>query len=138
MEKALRAYLSKSSLTTKYKSKKLSDGIYNVTLPFVATIGDKLSAIKPLAFQHETANQIIDHGERWVSRIKRLINNEILSPQRLLLAVEGPSETYLFNAYSEVISELKDTKVNIVSYEDKASILTFAGKELEPESFKLS
>ena len=131
LEKTLRGYLSKTPLKGAYKEDKVFDGYTDITLPFVNRGDDKISAIKPLALNHNVTKDLIIHGEIWISHTCRLLANSKLSSSNLhlLFAVQRPANTEpqdVQAAYSYVHRKLEDTGVGVADFNDTDSILDFA------------
>lgn len=136
----LMARLLKNSLNTKlpvkYNERKIKAGGYEFTLPLVAEFGNVKRIIKPLSFEKKTANQAYEHAHNWISRAERLIKSKVIEPECALFALDKPftRSKGIAQAYADIHGELKELKVEVVDYSDTPKILTFAARDLTPES----
>jgi len=122
-----------------YKRAKITSELIEATFPLVnQEHGNKV--IKPLAFKQESTTQIIEHGERWHSKIKRLINSGNLINTNILLPFEAPKtkNTLLTKAYDEVVFGFNDINVEICDFKDSDSLINFARRDILAEEFKLN
>ncbi|MHB1202428.1 MAG: DUF3037 domain-containing protein [Acidithiobacillus sp.] len=127
MNKGLRKWFSEARLGGRFHLAKLGDDTYKVVFPFVeGEVGHPVKAIKPLYLAQDDPTRIIDHGGQWVLRVTQLRKRNRL-PQGILFAVQGPDEkNSRFQAYEEVVDELRQANVTILPYADKERILSFA------------
>jgi len=122
-----------------YKRAKITSELIEATFPLVnQENGNKV--IKPLAFKQDSTTQIIEHGERWHGKIKRLINSGNLINANILLPFEAPKpkNPLLTKAYNEVVAGFNEIKVDVCDYKDNESLFTFARRDIQVEEFKLS
>lgn len=136
MVRSLRGGLRKHVSDVHFVQKELSGELSTaITMPLVATIGNYLKVIKPLAFNHVKPMSLLEHGEKWIGRAKRLLNNETVQPQNMLFTVEKPTncKNDLQAAYLEVEREMLNLGVNVLPFADKPSIYQFAKKLQIPE-----
>ncbi|WP_439884458.1 DUF3037 domain-containing protein [Pseudomonas syringae] len=108
LERQLGSLLSVANLKQRYKEKKLGTKLYEVRFPFVMVADEQVhQAIKPLFFGQSDSSKIYDHGDSWISKMKRLKATKRLAKDTLFI-VEPPSEGIkLTAAFNEVVSELK-------------------------------
>ena len=134
MEKILRADLRNNVRTARFTKKQLM-GEYNtaINMPFVANVQNFLKVIKPLAFDHDKPINLLEHGEKWINRVKRLLNLQTVEPQNMLFAIESPTKNKnddLQDAFDVVEKGMRELEVNILPFDDKKAIYQFA-KQLQ-------
>jgi hypothetical protein len=127
MAHRLRTLFSQYNLAHLYKAEPVGDETYSVSVPLVHRQGGKvLKAIKPLDLNRETPTKVYEHGDLWISRVKRLEHIHQL-PEEMLFTVQGPAGgEEERRAFDEVCSELKALRVEILPVEDKAGVIEFA------------
>ena len=121
-----------------YKEAKIYSDLIEAKFPLVnQDNGDKV--IKPLAFQHDTPTKVIEHGERWHWRIKRLIQSGSLINGNILMPFEAPktNDKLLTRAYDEVVAEFRNLQIKVCDFNDDEALINFARKELLATEFKL-
>jgi hypothetical protein len=96
-----------------------------VRLPLIQTIENKqVKAIKPLYLGQKYLNEVYNHGEQWIGKLKRL-RKTVGWNGKLLVTVNGLAETGEFKkAQDEVIAELKSL-VTVHSIDTKNEIEKF-------------
>ncbi|MCP1510984.1 DUF3037 domain-containing protein [Pseudomonas rhodesiae] len=141
LEKQLGRLLADVNLKQHYVDRKLGSADYPVKFPFVLIQGGKpVQAIKPLHLGHEESGKIYEHGDAWISRVRRLSAKGQLPPDTLFVA--GPpiaGKPKLFKAYKEVSIELSSfPEVRVISSEeDRASMVSLI-KEGIPASAEIA
>ena len=121
-----------------YKEAKIYSELIEAKFPLVnQDNGDKV--IKPLAFQYDTPTKVIEHGERWHWKIKRLIQSGSLVNENILMPFEAPktNDALLTKAYDEVVAEFRNLRIKVCDFNDDEALINFARKELLAEEFKL-
>ncbi len=111
-----------------YHQEKLGDDLYHVTLPFVRHTGDgpaNLRAIKPLDLAKKEPTRIIEHGDRWVARMRRL-GEMHYDPAAFLFPVSMPTERRKTAAADQVLADLNELKVEIIPFRETDRIIRFA------------
>lgn len=105
----------------------LGNDLYTVNLPFVLMDEDKpRKAIKPLDLNKETTTRIIEHGDLWLNRVKRLREIGRL-PEEMLFTVEQPIKSGArYDAAREIIGRLEDLQTRVVPFRDDRAVLEFA------------
>ncbi|KTC60157.1 MULTISPECIES: DUF3037 domain-containing protein [Pseudomonas syringae group] len=108
LERELGSLLAVANLKQRYKEQKLGTKLYEVRFPFVMVADEKVhQAIKPLYFGQGDSSKIYDHGDAWVSKMKRLKAIKRLAKDTLFI-VEPPSDGLkLMAAFNEVVSDLE-------------------------------
>jgi hypothetical protein len=118
LERQLGSLLSVSNLKDRYKEFRLGTKDYDVRFPFVALEDNQATqAIKPLFFGQSEPARILDHGDAWASKIKRLSKARRLAADTLFI-VEPPAkgEAKLQKAFNEAVEALNDfAGVRVVS-----------------------
>jgi len=111
-----------------YHQESLGDADYRITLPLVrgtATLGKALRAIKPLDLDKSDTTKIIEHGERWVMRVRHL--HEIgYDPHCFLFPVRLPVDSRKQKYAKDITAQLEREHVQVVRDRDKEAILSFA------------
>ncbi|QXI26230.1 DUF3037 domain-containing protein [Pseudomonas vanderleydeniana] len=109
LERQLGQLLSSSNLKQRYSEQKLGGTDYVVKFPFVMSNGAQpVQALKPLHLGHDEPSKIIEHGDAWISKVRRLHASEDLAHDTLFIA--GPPEAgkpKLLRAFKEICEELK-------------------------------
>ena len=108
LERQLGKLLSASNLKQRYNEQKLGTADYPVKFPFVMVSGAQpVQALKPIHLGHDEPAKIIEHGDAWISKIRRLSAVGQLAKDTLFIA--GPPEqgkTKLQKAFQEICAEL--------------------------------
>lgn len=136
MVKSLRGGLRKNVTEMSFVQKDLVGELSTaIKMPLVATVEDYFKIIKPLAFNHHKPMSLLEHGEKWIGRVKRLLNNDTVQPNNMLFTVEKPtkSNSDLDAAYLEVEREMLNLGVNVLPFADKQAIYQFARQLHIPE-----
>jgi hypothetical protein len=129
LEEDVRKLLSEAEIEHHFKKDKLGNDAFHVPFPFVNRTNDKqYKIIKPLHLKHDDSTKIYNRGASWIIKINKLITQNLLDSSKILFALSGPkSKGNRRDAYKEIERNLKETGVNIISYEDdKDKILEFA------------
>lgn len=138
----LKARLDALPFKLKYKEKALDTNFGAVKLPLVASVGSTVKGIKPIAFNQSTPLQLVDHGEKWVARVRYIINANSLLPNNFMFAVEAPTsnKTVYRKAYEGVENAMRDLGVHVHQFNDKNQLIDFAkfDTELLRDEFKLN
>ncbi|QUM82024.1 DUF3037 domain-containing protein [Moritella sp. 5] len=122
----------------KFKEDKIANELFEATFPLVNR-DNSPKIIKPLAFQQSTTTKIIEHGELWHWKVKRLIKTGSLDEKNVLLPFEEPKcgTEKLKRAYQEVVTGFKELNVQVCDFKDKNELMKFATRDLSPDKFKL-
>jgi hypothetical protein len=120
------------NIMDRYRSERVGNDEYHVTLPFVKKYKDDprpIRALKPLNLTQVEATQIRDHGDAWRNRVDRLRSMNFL-PHNMLFAVQCPNEddTKRFGAAKEICDLLRNQGVCVEAYENQAAVTDFAGQ----------
>lgn len=109
LERQLGKLLSANDLKQRYSELRLGTADYPVKFPFVMTKGvEPVQALKPIHLGHDEPSKIIEHGDAWISKVRRLSSAGQLAQDTLFIA--GPPEegkTKLLKAFREICEELK-------------------------------
>lgn len=136
MVKSLRSGLRKHVDGLRYVQKQLHGDLNTaINMPLVAAADGYYKVIKPLAFDQTKPISLLEHGEKWIGRVKRLLNNNAVQPQNMLFTVEEPAKNKgeLKAVYLEVEREIDRLGVNVVPFADKQAIYQFARQLHIPE-----
>jgi hypothetical protein len=128
MIRVLRTELSSSITNVRYKEQSLDTGFSSFKLPLVAKAANMVKAIKPLAFNQNTPLLLADHGDRWISRVKHLLNGCALRKEDFLFTIERPkSKKKEFNDAFEIVEAgMRDLGVNVLPFDKRSEIIEFA------------
>jgi len=139
MISVLKQQLNKT-LPLQYKEKEVKAGIINVKLPLVASIQEDIRAIKPIAFHHNKALSLLEHGEVWIKRVERIVKAGTMDANKMLFAVEEPDSKTgkLYNAFTEVKEEMLNLGTIVHAFSDKQKIMQFAAGDLSPENYSIN
>ncbi|KWS79812.1 hypothetical protein ALQ39_02315 [Pseudomonas amygdali pv. eriobotryae] len=109
LERQLGKLLTDSNLRQRYSEQKLGTSDYPVKFPFVFVNESlPLQALKPIYLGHDEPAKIIEHGDAWISKMKRLNAAGQLALDTLFIAAppeEGKPK--LLKAFREICEELK-------------------------------
>lgn len=110
LEKQIGMLLSSSKMKKNYKEEKLGTDDYTVRFPFVMKRESVfLQAIKPLYLGHADSHRIIEHGDSWISKVKRLKAAKRLAIDTLFLAAPPVTNSKKqYSAYKEIVEILQD------------------------------
>lgn len=111
-----------------YQQEKLGDDLYHVTLPFVRHVGmakTDVRAIKPLDLAKREPTRIIEHGDRWLARMRRL-HEMHYNPTAFLFPVHMPTGRKMVAAAEQVLAALHDLRVEAVPFRETDRIVHFA------------
>ncbi|PSU79672.1 DUF3037 domain-containing protein [Photobacterium phosphoreum] len=131
MVKALRQELK--TLTIRYKEQSLDTGFSQFKIPLVAKEANITKAIKPLAFDQATPLALVDHGDRWISRVKHLLQANALNEDNFLFTIERPrnKKEEFVAAFDTVEKGMKELGVKVIPYQNSNEILKFAEFDLD-------
>lgn len=119
----------KANQVTMFKPDRLGGDDYHVTMPFVRHMGTEATdvrAIKPLDFAKDDTTRILDHGDHWVARMKRL-QAQHYQPEAFLFPVRLPAqEKRTRKAAENACAELRDLGANILLFGETDRIIAFA------------
>lgn len=128
MTKRLQNLLAGLSLPAPFKAVPIGDGQIHTEFPLVQRRDDQITkVIKPLNLAQNKPNQIFDHGDVWLQKVRRLRKRNLLPPD-VLFAVAAPPETEVlrFDAYREICMELQQSKVLVAEQNNEQEIVAFA------------
>lgn len=139
MVKALRNELKAHVDNVRFKQRTLIADYVPVNMPLVAMVGGLIKIIKPIAFDQSKPLGLIEHGEQWISRVKRLIQAEKVKPQHMMFAFESPTakDNNIIRAFKEVSNEMCALGVNVTPFENRERIFKFASDLHQDEPFEL-
>lgn len=120
--------LGSLNLPEPFREERIGNDEIHARFPFVQRRGPVLhKVIKPFNLAQSEPNSIYDHGDSWVTKVKRLRARNLL-PQDVLFAVAGPPETDVkrYLAFQEICSELTRLGVEPVDERSRDQIVQFA------------
>lgn len=124
----VQALLRGAVVKAPFKAERIGDDDVHARFQFVQTVdGQRSKVIKPFNLSQSEPNDIFDHGDAWVTKIRRLRQRQLLPPA-VLFAVKAPpaTDSRRTNAYNEVCQDLRKTQVTVVDQADDGHILAFA------------
>ena len=141
MTKHLAKVLRQARLIPAYKRNvTLGDEEYMVPFAFAHMTGDHRAdrALRPLNFDLATPTEIYNHGDEWITRLKRL-ERQGFRPDHILFALRAPSEGdgLCEKAFVEIRKELVDQGYETPGEMDAVKIIEFARID-EPADLKLA
>lgn len=99
---------------------------YHVRLPICSDgrtpTGAPQRAIKPLDLVRDEPTAVIEHGDAWIQRIRRLRMIDRL-PERFIFAVRAPSEPAPGEAARKVLAELEAEGAILIDAEDTEEVI---------------
>jgi hypothetical protein len=138
----LKSRLNELPFDLKYKEKSLNTHFGAVKLPLVATAGTVVKGIKPVSFNQTTPFQLLDHGEKWVTRIRYIIEADSLLPDNFMFVVEAPTskKTAHRKAYDTVENAMVKLGVHVHQFGDDNRMINFAKFDTDAmrDTFKLN
>lgn len=127
LEKQMRNTLVKYKLDQHYKTAILSDGLVDTKIPFVSQDATGIiGAIKPLNLNHESPGKILEEGDKWSGRLRRLISSGAVEATRLLLPIAMPIKTAQLKAAQVVMAEFNKEQITTIDAANKPQIIQFA------------
>ncbi|EKT4527629.1 DUF3037 domain-containing protein [Pseudomonas putida] len=137
LERQLGKLLSAYNLKQRYSEHKLGTADYPVKFPFVMVDGAQpVQALKPIHLGHDEPSKIIEHGDAWISKVRRLSSADQMAQDTLFIA--GPPEAgkaKLVKAFREIYEELKSYPgVRVTTTAESRSTLLEEIKKGIPES----
>ena len=112
-----------------FKHDRLGGNEYNCTMPFVRKMGAEgtdIRAIKPLDFARNEPTRIVDHGDHWVMRMKRL-QKQHYRPETFLFPVRLPDQNKSTRKVADdACNELLEIGVQVLLINETDRIVAFA------------
>jgi hypothetical protein len=127
MTNHLRSLFVREGNARMFRPQTLGNELYSVHFPFVLLEEDKpRKAIKPLDLNKENSTRIIEHGDLWLNRVRRLREIGRL-PEEMLFTVEQPGKAGpRQDAAREIIDRLEQLDTQVVPFRDDTAVLEFA------------
>lgn len=133
MKRRLQELFRARDLMRLYREETIGDENYHVKFPFYRAASDVHAtdcAIKPLALAHQDSTKIVEHGDVWLARVRRLRDMNKL-PHDVLFVVRPPesgSAETRERACREIRQELERLDTRTLAQDAETDILAFAGK----------
>ena len=117
-------------LTKTWKERRVGRDDYHTTFPFTyKPTGEQMvqRAIKPLFLGHQSATRILDHGDTWLQKVRRLRHFN-LAPEIIIFPVCRPDDDDAQRAdHAElVINDLKKEGANIIEHSELEQLREYA------------
>ncbi|MFY8327337.1 DUF3037 domain-containing protein [Pseudoalteromonas sp. ZZD1] len=127
---------SKLPSGVRYTKRNLKAGIFDISVPLVSEIDDSYRIIRPLAFEQKNVLLAMEHGETWISRLKKLIEFDVVQAEKALVAFEKPVHRRheFLKVYEDVREEIRNLGAQTKDFGDTESIIQFASADLSPDS----
>lgn len=127
MRRRLADWLQEWHLKKQYKvDERVGGKDFRVRLPFVHKEGGRpVKAIKPLSLTKRDPTNVYEHGDAWVSRMRRLKETGHL-PERMIFAVSFPESGDPRNAAERIREDLERLDVAVVPFDEKERIRELA------------
>lgn len=127
MANHLRQVFGRAELMRLYRIDQVGNDQYSVSLPFVYREGERvIKAVKPLDLDKENSTKVYEHGDQWVTRVRRL-REMGEQPDDLLFTVRTPREgRRRMEAGREIVRELERLETKVVAFSDEDAVLQFA------------
>ena len=127
MTNHLRSLFLREGRSRMFRPDTVDNDVYAVHLPFALMENDQpKKAIKPLDLNKETSTRIIEHGDLWLNRIRRLREIGKL-PEEMLFTVEQPGKGGpRQDAAREIVDRLENLQTRVVPFRDDRAVLEFA------------
>lgn len=126
--KRIQVLLDGVTLPAPFKNERIGDDQIHANFPLVQRLSDRVvKIIKPFNLAQNEPNQIFDHGDSWLQKVRRLRKRNLL-PEDVLFAVASPpkSDVKRFGAYKEIRTELEQAGILLVENGYESKILEFA------------
>ncbi|WFE91467.1 DUF3037 domain-containing protein [Roseibium porphyridii] len=137
MEKNIQETLKQHQLPD-FTRQKIVTPLFPIDLPLVHRSVGKVSVIKPLAFDQNTASKMFDHGEHWNARFRALLDTGALNNNDILVPVEGPDFTAteeLNKTYRYIRKELAGFEIKVVEFKKTSEIVRFVAQKNSAKPF---
>lgn len=111
-----------------YCPERLGDDDYHVLIPFVRRHGDAavdIRAIKPIDLAKDETTRIIEHGDRWLARVRHL-QQQNFRPADFLFPVKLPAKDKKTRIAEQICGELQNLGTKIVLFGETEKIIEFA------------
>ena len=128
MGKRLSTLLKGLNLQVPFRPVKIGDDDVHAWFPLVQrSSAEFLKVIKLFNLNQSEPNDIFDHGDAWVQKMRRLRAKNLL-PKDVLFAVAGPLETDIkrYAAFRDICTGLERHGVQIIEEAAKDRIMEFA------------
>jgi hypothetical protein len=111
-------YLKRLKFKQAWKEERVGNDIYHANFPFAYIPKDTETverAIKPLFLGHSTSTKIMNHGDTWLQKVRRL-NQFKMAPDVLIFPVQRPVDesSEQFEHADIIINDLINEGVNVV------------------------
>lgn len=127
MANRLRGLFKANGLAGLYQTATLGDETYKVNFPLVQLSGSVvLKAIKPLDLDKPDSTKILEHGDSWVTRVRRLGKIGAFPKQILFTVREPDMDGRRRNAARDIMDQLKELDALVTPVNDEVRVLSFA------------
>lgn len=127
MQRRLGEWLKEWDLRARYAvNEQVGGGEFHVRLPFIHRQGGRVvKALKPLDLAKKDTTSIYEHGDAWVSRMRRLKEMSHL-PDQMIFTVNLPPFQAQQKAADEIRQDLEDLEIVVVPFAERDRIRELA------------
>lgn len=123
-------YLTEWQVQNAWKRRLIGNNDYHATFPFTYQPDEcemVLRAIKPLFLGQKSSTTILDHGDFWLQKVRRLQQFK-LAPELIAFPIERPDEKYAERADNAelVVSDLKKEGVQVIEKDNVVALKKLA------------
>jgi len=124
MQKRLGKLLKQHQLDKEYRERTFVDPKmdYQVKFPFVREVNGERRAIKPLHLAQKEPTRIIEHGDRWCARFRRLREFDD-RPEQVIFVLNTPADTKRKRAADEIRDRIHELDGQTIEEKDEARLL---------------
>ncbi|MEP9320437.1 DUF3037 domain-containing protein [Pseudomonas sp. LABIM340] len=117
LERQLGHLLAAANLKQRYKEDRLGTSDYPVKFPYVLLDEEGAAqAIKPIHLGHDEPAKILEHGDAWLAKVRRLKKVQLLARDTLFIASPPAHKPKLAAAYTDIVDQLAEIdSVRVVS-----------------------
>lgn len=131
LECATRQLLERHNLGHIYKAYDITDddGLVKAAVPFAhQQDGQFCRVIRPLSLEFDTPPAIVDAGDKWIGRFKRLFDAKVLRPESVMmpLALADSADKQVSRAINTVFGDIERTGITPIRATDTEGLIQFA------------
>ncbi|GAB3235056.1 DUF3037 domain-containing protein [Pseudaeromonas pectinilytica] len=131
LEAATRQILEQHNLAHIYKHCDITDtdGLVKASVPFThQQDGLFFRIIRPLSLEFETPSAIVDVGDKWVNRFKRLFDFNVLKPDAVVMPLAFPAskDRVIVNAVNTVFGDIERAGIKPIDATDTETLVNLA------------
>jgi len=129
MTRRLRTVFKAEDINRYYTEYTFGNDLCRAHFPFVRQTENRFTrAIHPLDLDKTETPSIVEHADRWKTRIERL-KTVPEHPEHIMFVVRQPENGKRLDVCQQMCKELEDTGATIIPNNDRTSILDFAKQD---------